>query len=61
MQALKLKACASDTDLRAAFDRVDTDGSGYVSLVEVTALLREALGSEPSEFQVKSFLAYFDK
>jgi hypothetical protein len=51
-QALSLKA-HTEEEYRAAFDRVDKDGSGYITLDEVTDLLRVVLGSEPTDFQVR--------
>ncbi len=50
-QALSLKA-HSEEEYRAAFERVDVDGSGFITLDEVADLLRTVLGSEPTDFQV---------
>lgn len=58
-EALSLKA-HSEEEYRAAFERVDVDGSGFITLDEVADLLRTVLGSEPTDFQVKSFFGYFD-
>lgn len=59
LQAFNLKAHTTE-EYEAAFKRIDTDNSGYISMDEINALLRDVLGRSPSDFQVTSFLAFFD-
>ena len=56
---MKLKSC-SEAEYEAAFRRVDTDGSGFITVDEISVLLREALNRTPTDYQVRSFLAFFD-
>ena len=52
----------SSSEYRAAFERADKDGSGYLETSEVEALLREVVydGAAPPSFEVRSFLDFFD-
>ncbi len=46
---------------RAAFDRIDTDGSGFIETPEVEKLLVEVYGSEqPPPFDTSTFLSLVD-
>ena len=57
---LQLKSRSAE-EYRAAFDRIDTDGSGYIEMGEVEALLKEVYkdGEVPS-FEITAFLKLFD-
>ena len=50
----------TDTELTTAFRRVDTDRSGYIVAAELRDLLREVLSKEPSDYQVRTLMSFFD-
>jgi len=57
---LQLKT-RSVSEYRAAFDRIDLDGSGYIEVGEIETLLREVYkGEDAPSFEVASFLTLFD-
>jgi len=47
-------------DYKAAFDRIDTDNSGYIEASEIEDLLEDVYGEQPPAFEVHSFLRFFD-
>merc|ERR1719343_430527 len=50
-------------DYKEAFDRVDTDGSGYIELSEIQDLFKEAYGGSEENipsYEIKAFLEFFD-
>merc|ERR1719203_2598430 len=47
-------------DYRAAFRRIDTDGSGYLERHEIEALLADVYGGSPPAFEIATFLEFFD-
>ena len=49
-------------DYKDAFDRVDTDGSGYIELSEIQNLFKEAYGREDDipAYEIRAFLEFFD-
>lgn len=49
-------------DYKDAFDRVDTDGSGYIELSEIQNLFKEAYGGEDDipAYEIRAFLEFFD-
>ena len=48
-------------DLKEAFDKLDLDGSGYIETAEVEELLTGLYGGKaPPDFEVKSFITFFD-
>lgn len=63
---MRIRANAPRRRLREAFDGLDKDGSGYIEVGEVEALLNEAYGdgdganSVAPAFEVKTFLRFFD-
>eukprot|EP00965_Chrysotila_dentata_P121887 4028862-Pleurochrysis_carterae.AAC.3 len=48
------------SDFKEAFDRLDTDGNGYLELDEVKALLAEIYGGEAPAYEAISFMKFFD-
>ena len=46
--------------LRKAFDQIDVDESGTIDVEEIKTLM-EALGKEPSEFEIKTMMEFADK
>jgi len=51
---------ASLEEYRAAFNKLDKDGSGYLEVDEVEALLADVYDGKPPAFEVKTFLEFFD-
>jgi len=47
-------------EYKAAFQRIDTDGSGYLEIEEIEALLTEVYKETPPSFEVTTFLEFFD-
>eukprot|EP00585_Thalassiosira_rotula_P007384 CAMPEP_0196139100 /NCGR_PEP_ID=MMETSP0910-20130528/6493_1 /TAXON_ID=49265 /ORGANISM="Thalassiosira rotula, Strain GSO102" /LENGTH=566 /DNA_ID=CAMNT_0041399785 /DNA_START=38 /DNA_END=1738 /DNA_ORIENTATION=+ len=47
-------------DYRAAFQRIDTDGSGYLEQDEIEALLADVYEGQPPAFEITTFLEFFD-
>jgi Ca2+-binding EF-hand superfamily protein len=55
-----LKGSASVAEYRKAFDKIDSDSSGYIETNEIEDLLREVYGDEVPPFEVSAFLEFFD-
>jgi len=47
-------------EYRAAFQRIDTDGSGYLERDEIEALLADVYEGKPPAFEITTFLEFFD-
>ena len=47
-------------EYRAAFNRIDRDGSGYLERDEIEALLADVYEGEPPSFEIQTFLEFFD-
>lgn len=50
-------------DYKEAFDRLDTDNSGYIEISEIQELFREAYGGKEEDvpkFEITAFLEFFD-
>ncbi|KAL7532426.1 hypothetical protein ACHAXR_007060 [Thalassiosira sp. AJA248-18] len=45
---------------RSAFQRIDTDGSGYLERDEIEAMLADVYEGQPPAFEVSTFLEFFD-
>ena len=59
-QLLEIKS-RSLGDYKAAFDRIDVDGNGYIEASEVKELLTGFYGGrEPPAFEVQTFIKFFD-
>ena len=58
---LKLKGKASLEDYREAFDRLDTDGSGYIESSEVRELFNDVYEEEAPQVEIDAFLQFFDQ
>lgn len=51
----------SSAEYRQAFDRIDVDGDGYISIGEVETLLQEAYpGKEVPAYEIAAFVQLFD-
>ena len=58
---MKLKGSATLQDYKNAFDRLDTDNSGYIESSEVARLLDDVYDGKAPEFEVQTFIKFFDK
>ena len=58
--AAALLSSHSLEEYRDAFDRIDTDGSGYIEAPEVEQLLEDVYGEEAASVGVAAFLANFN-
>lgn len=47
-------------EYKAAFQRIDTDGSGYLEVDEIEALLADVYEGSPPAFEVQTFMDFFD-
>ena len=47
-------------EYRAAFDRIDVDGSGYIEPPEVERLLADVYDGEAPAYEASTFLSFFD-
>lgn len=47
-------------EYKAAFQRLDTDGSGYLERDEIEALLADVYEGKPPAFEINTFLQFFD-
>lgn len=57
---MKLKGGASLQDYKDAFDRLDTDRSGYIEASEVITLLTDVYNGDVPDYEVKAFVKFFD-
>lgn len=60
---MNIRGSATLDDYRAAFDRIDGDGSGYIEAGEIEALLEDVYGDKGEKapaFEVETFLQFFD-
>jgi len=57
---MKIQRGASIDDFQAAFDRIDTDGSGYIEAAEIDGLLADVYDGSAPAFEVRTFLRFFD-
>lgn len=51
---------ATIEEYKAAFQRLDTDGSGYLERDEIEALLADVYEGKPPAFEINTFLQFFD-
>ena len=56
---LDIKSRSID-EYRAAFDRIDIDGSGYIEPPEVEKLLADVYDGEAPGYEASTFLSFFD-
>jgi hypothetical protein len=60
IDAIGLKVFTRE-EFKQAFDRIDSDHSGYIDITEVRDLLRETYNLEPLEVEVEMFMQEFDE
>jgi hypothetical protein len=58
---LKIKGSATMGDYKGAFDRLDTDGSGYVEVAEIKDLFDDVYGGQAPQVEINAFLQFFDQ
>lgn len=58
---LKIKGSATMVDYKRAFDRLDTDGSGFVEVSEIKGLFDDVYGGTSPQVEINAFLQFFDQ
>jgi len=58
---LKLSGSATLQDYKDAFDRLDSDNSGFIEAHEVRELLNSVYDEKVPEFEIDAFLRFFDE
>jgi EF-hand domain pair/Protein of unknown function (DUF760) len=58
---MKLRGTATLKDYKDAFERLDTDNSGYIESSEVAKLLDDVYDGKAPEFEIQTFIKFFDK
>lgn len=58
---LKLKGKATIKDYKSAFDRLDTDGSGYIESTEIRELFDDVYEGKAPQVEINAFLQFFDQ
>ena len=58
---MKLRNTASLQDYRDAFNRLDTDRSGYIEAREIAKLLDDVYDGNTPSFEISSFIQFFDQ
>ncbi len=57
---MNIQGSATLDDYKRAFDKLDSDGSGYIESSEVEDLLSDVYGEDTPAFEVDTFLQFFD-
>jgi len=57
---MNIRGKATVEEYREAFNRLDTDGSGYIETDEISDLLKDVYDDEAPSFEVQTFLKFFD-
>lgn len=58
---MKLRGTATLKDYKDAFDRLDTNKSGYIESSEVAKLLDDVYDGKAPEFEIQTFIKFFDQ
>lgn len=58
---LQLKGKATVNDYRAAFERLDSDGSGYIESSEIRHLFDDVYGGKAPQVEIDAFMQFFDQ
>jgi EF-hand domain pair/Protein of unknown function (DUF760) len=58
---MKLRGTATLNEYKDAFERLDTDKSGYIESSEVAKLLDDVYDGKAPEFEVQTFMKFFDQ
>jgi hypothetical protein len=60
-EIMDLRGSATLQDYKEAFDRLDSDGSGYIESFEVKDMLDDLYAGKTPAFEVDTFLNFFDQ
>jgi hypothetical protein len=55
-----LRGSANVVEFRKAFDKIDSDNSGYIEVNEIEALLSEVYGDDVPSYETRAFMEFFD-
>lgn len=58
---MKLRGSASLDEYKEAFDRLDSDESGYIESSDIAELLDDVYDGKTPDFEIQAFLKFFDK
>jgi hypothetical protein len=58
---LKLEGKNTVRDYKGAFDRLDTDGSGYIESSEIQQLFDDVYEGKAPQVEINAFLQFFDQ
>jgi hypothetical protein len=58
---MKLTGGATLEEYKEAFDRLDSNGSGYIEAAEVSELLGDVYDGKTPDFEIETFLNFFDE
>ena len=58
---MNLRGKATLDDYKEAFDRLDTDGSGYIDSLEIQELFDDVYEGWALSFEIETFLKFFDR
>lgn len=58
---MKLRGSATVQDYKIAFERLDSDNSGYIESSEVAKLLDDVYDGKAPNFEIQTFIKFFDK
>lgn len=58
---MKLRGTASLQDYKDAFDRLDTNNSGYIEAAEIAKLLDDVYDGKTPAYEITSFIQFFDQ
>lgn len=59
-ELMNLKGGATLEDYKEAFERLDSDQSGYIDTEEIEALLSDVYDGDVPSFEIESFMQFFD-
>ena len=58
---MKLRNTASLQDYKDAFNRLDTDNSGFIEATEIAKLLNDVYDGKTPAYEISSFIQFFDQ
>jgi hypothetical protein len=59
-EIMDIRSSATLQDYKDAFDRLDSDGSGYIESSEIKDLLDDLYGGKTPDFEIEAFIEFFD-
>lgn len=57
---MNLKGSKTVQEYKEAFQRIDSDNSGFIESAEIVALLRDVYDDDPPAYEVNAFMDFFD-